>query len=89
MDVENSNDCLICLDPVNDNDNFILCTNCEYYCHYECLERWFKTINSRNYYCIHCQQKEHLVVYTTKKYNKSKNYSCIRTLKKILLRFIE
>lgn len=89
MDVENSNDCLICLDSININDNFILCTNCEYYCHYKCSEKWFKTINTHDYYCIHCQQKEHLVVFITKNNNKNKSSSCIRTLKKILLRFIE
>ena len=86
MDNENNNDCLICLDPVNINDNFILCTNCCYYCHHECLSKWFKTINTRNYYCIHCQENDSLVIYNTKK---NKTSSCLRLFKNILFKFIK
>ena len=84
MDNENNNDCLICLDPVNINDNFILCTNCCYYCHHECLSKWFKTINTQNYYCIHCQENDSLVIYNTKK---NKTSSCLRLFKNILFKF--
>ena len=86
MNEENNNDCLICLDTVNNNDNFVLCTNCNYYCHYECSSKWFKSIHTHNYYCIHCQQNDSLVVYTTKKFKKR---SCIDYIKKFILRVIK
>ena len=48
-----SNDCIICFEPVN-QDYFVNCKTCKnYYC-YSCLQEW--KAKSKSNLCTYCQQ---------------------------------
>ena len=48
MENNTLNECLICLDDVTHDDDFVLCTNCNYYNHYYCSIKWFQTKKNKD-----------------------------------------
>ena len=83
MENNTLNEFLICLDDVTHDDDFVLCTNCNYYNHYYCSIKWFQTKKNKDLICLHCQTKDKLVVF------KKEQPSCLQTIKTFLIKLIK